>query len=319
MTDQAQVRQASFGSEKEDSTLGADRDTHAVRAEQSAKERVRDLVRRHNESCKAAGLEAGKRLREAVWAAKKTWELDYDNPQFQRSILAQIPAMFDPDAPVLKGPVDLFDVIDARFGYPHPDFYDPLTDLTLDGDFHGGHHAMQSAAFALQAGWNEEVVLASFLHDFGKLIRRQQHSYFGAEMMRPYVSEKVYWLVLNHFDVICGLGTDEERMKATKQVHPTQQIRSSWYNRQAFEPGPRIPNRVDLDVSEMLNHPWAKELGQVREADDSGRVAHYVPNVREDMKKILQRHFKQPKRGLGADRSSAAAYWKLVIEGTYMT
>lgn len=288
-------------------------------AKPSAKDAVSALVRRQNETFARESSSARQNLKTAVWAAKRTWERDCDNPEFQRSILAQIPTMIDPDAPVLRSPVNLFDVFDARFGYPHPDFYDPVSDFTVDGDVHQGHHALQSAAVALSAGWNEEVVLAAFLHDYGKLIRRQQHSFFSAEMIKPYVSEKVHWMVLQHFDVIAVLAADEERMQSTKLVHPTQQMRDVWYNRQAFKDGPRVPNRVDLDLESLVNHKWSAELAQVREADDWGRIPHYAPDVRQEVMKIVDRHFKQPKKGLGADGSSASAYWKLVIEGTWMT
>jgi hypothetical protein len=284
-----------------------------------AKDHIVELVRRHNDEFARDAAAAREHLKRAVWAAKEVWDRDYDNPEFQRSVLAQIPTMIDPDAPLLKPPIDLFDILDARFGYPHPDFYDPVTDMTFDGDVHQGHHALQSAAIALQVGWSEEVVLAAFLHDYGKLIRRQQHSFFSAEMIRPYVSEKVHWLVLQHFDAIGILQPDEKRMKATKLVHPTQQMRDVWYNRQAFKPGARVPNRIGLDLAALVNHPWAEELAQVREADDWGRIPHYAPDVRQELKTIIERHFKLPKQGLGADGSSASAYWKLIIEGVWMT
>lgn len=285
----------------------------------SPRQAVADLVRRHNANFAGESAQARANLKAAVWDAKRTWERDCENPEFQRSILAQVPTMIDPDAPVLKSPVDLFDVLDARFGYPHPDFYDPVSDYTFDGDVHQGHHALQSAAVALNAGWNEEVVLAAFLHDYGKLIRRQQHSFFSAELIKPYVSEKVHWMVAQHFDVIAVLASDDERMKSTKLVHPTQQMRDVWYNRQAFKDGPRVPNRVDLDLGSLVNHKWSAELAQVREADDWGRIPHYVPDVRQAVMKIVGSHFKQPKQGLGADGSSAAPFWKLIIEGTWMT
>lgn len=287
--------------------------------EVSPKARISDLVRKQNEQFQSAAKAAHQVLKREAWAAKELWDRDDQNPEFQRSILAQVPTMIHPDAPVLKGAVDVFDVLDARLNFPHPDFYDPVSDMTFDSDVHQGHHALQSAAVALSVGWSEEVVLASFLHDYGKLIRRQKHSHFSAEMIKPYVSEKVHWLVLQHFDVIEVLKPDLDRMKATKLVHPTQQMRSVWYNRQAFKDGARIPNRIDLDLPALVGHPWSNELAQVREADDWGRVPHYAPDVRDELKGIVQRNFKQPAKGLGADGSSAAPLWKLVIEATWMT
>ncbi len=287
--------------------------------EPSKKTRIAELVRTNNGQFRSDASAAEVALRNAAWKAHDVWGNDFDNPKFQRSMLAQLPFVVSPDAPKLKPPIDIFDVMEGRFYYPHPDFFDPVTDYHLDNDCHQGRHAIQAGAYALARGWNEEVVLGAFLHDFGKLIRRQKHSFFSAEMMKPYVSEKIYWMLLWHFDVIECLEPDAERIRETSAVHPTRQMKDIWYNRQAFQDGPRSPNRVDLDLQKLKDHPWYKELSQLRQADDEGRIPHYTPSALPELRKIVARHFKLPKQGLGWDGSSASEYWKLVVEGTWMT
>ena len=61
-------------------------------------------------------------------------------------------------------------------------------------------HCLQTATRAERAGADDEVVIASLCHDIGKAISVPNHPRIAAEILRPYVRDDVYWMVLVHQD-----------------------------------------------------------------------------------------------------------------------
>jgi len=59
-------------------------------------------------------------------------------------------------------------------------------------------HSLQSASRAQRNGEDEELVVAALLHDLGDELAPYSHSEFAAAILRPYVSEKTYWIVKHH-------------------------------------------------------------------------------------------------------------------------
>jgi len=59
-------------------------------------------------------------------------------------------------------------------------------------------HSLQSATRAYRAGEPEELVVAALLHDIGDLIASLSHSEMAAAVLRPFVSDKIYWIVKHH-------------------------------------------------------------------------------------------------------------------------
>ena len=59
-------------------------------------------------------------------------------------------------------------------------------------------HSLQSATRAYNNGETEEMIVAALLHDIGDGLAVFNHSQFAASILRPYVSEKVYWIVKHH-------------------------------------------------------------------------------------------------------------------------
>ena len=59
-------------------------------------------------------------------------------------------------------------------------------------------HSLQSATRALRDGAEEEMVVAALLHDIGDVVAPDNHSEYAAAVLRPYVSEKTYWIVKHH-------------------------------------------------------------------------------------------------------------------------
>ena len=59
-------------------------------------------------------------------------------------------------------------------------------------------HSLQAATRAYKNGECEEMVVATLLHDIGDDLAPMNHSQYAASILRPYVSEKTYWIVQHH-------------------------------------------------------------------------------------------------------------------------
>ena len=59
-------------------------------------------------------------------------------------------------------------------------------------------HLLQSATRAYKDGASEELVVAALLHDIGDVIAPYNHGEVAAALLKPYVSEKTYWIVKHH-------------------------------------------------------------------------------------------------------------------------
>lgn len=61
-------------------------------------------------------------------------------------------------------------------------------------------HSLQTATRAEQAGAGEEMIVASLCHDIGKYVSVPNHPRIAAEILRAYVSDDVYYVILTHQD-----------------------------------------------------------------------------------------------------------------------
>lgn len=75
-----------------------------------------------------------------------------------------------------------------------------LSDITDGFSIDQMQHALQTATRAESAGADEEVIVASLLHDVGKLISVANHPKIAAEILKPYVRDEVYCMVSFHQD-----------------------------------------------------------------------------------------------------------------------
>ena len=98
-----------------------------------------------------------------------------------------------------------YELLDAK----EHDFVQSLPDRilanlrNLDQSFSGLQvsrleHSLQSATRAYRAEEDEEMVVASLLHDIGDEIAPLNHSEISAAVLRPFVSEKTRWIVEQH-------------------------------------------------------------------------------------------------------------------------
>lgn len=62
------------------------------------------------------------------------------------------------------------------------------------------HHALQTATMARRANASDEMVLCALCHDIGKYVSIANHPAIAAEILKPYVSENAFRVVLTHQD-----------------------------------------------------------------------------------------------------------------------
>ena len=59
-------------------------------------------------------------------------------------------------------------------------------------------HSLQAATRALRDNASDEMIVATLLHDIGDDLAPLNHAEYAAAILRPYVSEKTYWILLKH-------------------------------------------------------------------------------------------------------------------------
>jgi predicted HD phosphohydrolase len=61
-------------------------------------------------------------------------------------------------------------------------------------------HCLQTATLAERAGADDEMVVASLCHDIGKAVSVMNHPQISAAILKPYVRDDVYQVILAHQD-----------------------------------------------------------------------------------------------------------------------
>ena len=101
-----------------------------------------------------------------------------------------------------KEDYDLLSKYEKKFSKDLPDrILDALRNLDSSVDGYQVtrlEHSLQSATRAEKDGADEEMVVATLVHDIGDNLAPYNHSQLVASVLRPYVSEKVYWIMLHH-------------------------------------------------------------------------------------------------------------------------
>lgn len=59
-------------------------------------------------------------------------------------------------------------------------------------------HSLQTATRAVRDGASEEMIVAALCHDIGKVSSATNHSAVSAEILKPYVSNDTYEIILTH-------------------------------------------------------------------------------------------------------------------------
>jgi hypothetical protein len=160
-------------------------------------------------------------------------------------------------------------------------------------------HVLQSATDAMRKGEKEEVVLSCLMHDVVLNLIKVDHGWWGAQMVEPYVSEKVSWAIRHH---------------QALRFYPDPSVGYEYpelYTRifgKDYVPDPYIKKTYDY----ARNHKWYMEARMITVHD----LYAFQPDMHVSLDPfidIIGRHFKQPKEGLGFDGSPVAHMWRSMI------
>jgi predicted HD phosphohydrolase len=105
-------------------------------------------------------------------------------------------------------------------------------------------HSLQAATRAHRAGEDAEMVACALLHDIGDVLGPANHAEVAAAVLRPYVSERRWWIVRHHglfqgvywFHHVGGDPDARERYRD----HPYYQATVDFcadYDQNSFDPG----------------------------------------------------------------------------------
>ena len=208
-----------------------------------------------------------------------------------------------PDATVRRGAGTLFTPQGPQDDRKMP-VLAPMPDKPTLVDFFNlrfapANHVLQSATRALKTGMTEEVILACLMHDVVQNLIKVDHGWWGAQMIEPYVSEKVSWAIRYHqalrFYPDSSVGYE----------YPELYVRI--YGKD-YVPPPYIKDAYEF----AKKHKWYMEARLITVND----LYAFEPGVQVSLDPfidIIGRNFKQPKEGLGFDNSKTAHMWRTMM------
>jgi predicted HD phosphohydrolase len=105
-------------------------------------------------------------------------------------------------------------------------------------------HSLMTATLARRDGATDEEVVAALCHDIGKLMSIPNHGAIAAEILKPYVSDDLYWTIKHHQDFqgkyyYEHLGMDKdarERFRGEPWFATAEKLVDRW-DAPAFDPG----------------------------------------------------------------------------------
>src|SRR3954469_15770415 len=145
-------------------------------------------------------------------------------------------------------------------------------------------HMIQSATRALKTGATEETVLACLLHDVGLALLAPDHGWWGAQLVEPYVSEKVAWAIRHH---------------QALRFYPDESVGYEYpaSYRSLFGPDYVPEPYLEAAYQEARGHRWYMDARLITLHDDYS-FDRAAPVSLEPFVEIVARHFRQPKEGL---------------------
>ena len=157
-------------------------------------------------------------------------------------------------------------------------------------------HLLQSARLARKNGLSEEIILACLLHDAGQYLCRADHGYWGAQIVEPYVSERVTFAIKYH-----------QALRFYPDPSVNYEYPLGYYQTFGidYEPLPHVKAAYEY----ARNHKWYMDARMVTTND----LYAFDPNVKveiEEFTDIIGRNFRQPKEGLGNDNTPVTHMWR---------
>jgi len=104
-------------------------------------------------------------------------------------------------------------------------------------------HSLQTATRAFKDGRDEEYVVCALVHDIGDILGPSNHAEIGAIIMKPYVSERNFWMMDKHgifqgYYFFHYLGLDRD-MRDQYRGHPDFEHTAQFchmYDQNSFDP-----------------------------------------------------------------------------------
>tara|TARA_B100001996_G_C18661461_1_gene593259 strand:- start:651 stop:1205 length:555 start_codon:yes stop_codon:yes gene_type:complete len=121
-------------------------------------------------------------------------------------------------------------------------------------------HSLQTATRAINDKADSEMIVAALLHDIGDELAPLNHSEYAAAVLKPYVSEKIHWIVKKHgefqmYYYAHHLGGDKnqrEKYKGHKYYKDTIDFCEKW-DQKSFD-----PNFKSLELKDF--EPFVREI-----------------------------------------------------------
>ena len=104
-------------------------------------------------------------------------------------------------------------------------------------------HSLQTATRALNDKADDEMIVASLLHDIGDELAPLNHSEYAAAVLKPYVSKKTHWVIEKHGEFqmyyyahhLGGNKNQREKYKGHKYYQDTINFCENW-DQKSFDP-----------------------------------------------------------------------------------
>jgi hypothetical protein len=160
-------------------------------------------------------------------------------------------------------------------------------------------HLLQSAALAKRRGASEEIILACLLHDAGQGLMKTDHGWWGAQIIEPYVSERVTFAVKYH-----------QALRFYPDPSAGYEYPESYFQTFGVDYVP-LPH-IKAAYEYARNHKWYMDARLVTTND----LYAFDPNVHvaiDEFTDIIGRHFRQPAEGLGYDDTPVSHMWRTMI------
>ena len=121
-------------------------------------------------------------------------------------------------------------------------------------------HSLQTATRALNDKADDEMIVAALLHDIGDELAPLNHSEYAAAVLKPYVSEKTYWIIEKHGEFqmyyyahhLNGNKNQRDKYKDHKYYQDTLNFCENW-DQKSFD-----PNFKSLTLKDF--EPYVKKI-----------------------------------------------------------
>lgn len=160
-------------------------------------------------------------------------------------------------------------------------------------------HCLKSASRARKDGQPERYVMAALVHDISLNLMKSDHAWWGADLVAPYVDDRIAWAIRNHQAL--RFFPDAEAGYEYPALYRC-------VFGEDFTPEPYIQHAYE----EARRHKWYMESRMITVNDTYGFVEGPAPTI-DEFEDIIGRNWRAPEEGLGYDASPAAHMWRALI------